>query len=243
MLSGGYEDDADYGDEIIYTGHGGRDNATGKQVRDQPFSRGNRALAYSKQQSLPVRVVRGSRHDHPDSPPVGYGYDGLYRVEDFWKERGKSGFYVWRFKLTKLPNTYHSSESISEPSAEYSPAPRKEYSGAPLIRDAGNSRRIKELYGHRCQMCGTTLACAAGLYAEAAHIRALGSPHNGPDTLENILCLCPNHHVLFDNGGIAVAEDLSLIGAPGSLTVSDEHNISKEHLCYHRNLRSSYSPE
>lgn len=37
-------------------------------------------------------------------------------------------------------------------------------------------------------------------YAEAAHIRALGSPHNGPDVIENVLCLCPNHHVLFDNG-------------------------------------------
>jgi hypothetical protein len=36
---------------------------------------------------------------------------------------------------------------------------------------------------------------------EAAHIRPLGAPHNGPDTLDNTLCLCPNHHVLFDHGG------------------------------------------
>lgn len=30
VLSGGYEDDADYGDVVIYTGHGGRDPSTGQ---------------------------------------------------------------------------------------------------------------------------------------------------------------------------------------------------------------------
>src|SRR4051794_39007349 len=32
VLSGGYEDDLDFGDEIVYTGHGGRDQETGRQV-------------------------------------------------------------------------------------------------------------------------------------------------------------------------------------------------------------------
>ena len=32
VLSGGYVDDEDYGDEIIYTGHGGRDPTSGRQV-------------------------------------------------------------------------------------------------------------------------------------------------------------------------------------------------------------------
>ena len=32
VLSGGYEDDEDYGDEIIYTGEGGRDINTGSQI-------------------------------------------------------------------------------------------------------------------------------------------------------------------------------------------------------------------
>ena len=35
VLSGGYEDDQDIGDVIVYTGYGGRDPATGKQVSDQ----------------------------------------------------------------------------------------------------------------------------------------------------------------------------------------------------------------
>ena len=35
VLSGGYEDDQDLGDEIIYTGAGGNDANTGKQIEDQ----------------------------------------------------------------------------------------------------------------------------------------------------------------------------------------------------------------
>ncbi len=38
VLSGGYEDDQDLGTEIVYTGHGGRDQQTGRQVSDQAFT-------------------------------------------------------------------------------------------------------------------------------------------------------------------------------------------------------------
>ena len=36
VLSGDYVDDEDMGDVIIYTGEGGRDPNTGRQVADQP---------------------------------------------------------------------------------------------------------------------------------------------------------------------------------------------------------------
>ena len=83
-------------------------------------------------------------------------------------------------------------------------------------------------------MCGTRLEGLAGPYAEAAYIRPLGTPHNGPDAPDNILCLCPNHHVLFDHCGVVVAEDLSLIGAHERLIVQSRHRVSKEHLHYRR---------
>lgn len=102
VLSGGYEDDLDLGDEIVYVGHGGRDRETGRQIADQNFDRGNRALAVSSLEGLPVRVVRGADHPSPHAPGSGYRYDGLYRVDDFWHDTGKSGFRVWRFRLIKL---------------------------------------------------------------------------------------------------------------------------------------------
>ena len=41
VLSGGYEDDIDQFDYILYTGQGGQDSPGGKQIKDQEFSRGN----------------------------------------------------------------------------------------------------------------------------------------------------------------------------------------------------------
>lgn len=102
VLSGGYEDDEDYGDEIVYTGHGGNDPQTGRQVRDQELKTGNLALARSQLEGLPVRVVRGAGLASPFAPPAGYRYDGLYGVEEHWSETGKSGFVVWRFRLRRL---------------------------------------------------------------------------------------------------------------------------------------------
>jgi putative restriction endonuclease len=233
VLSGGYEDDADYGDVIIYTGQGGRDPRTGQQTHDQPFTRGNRALALNKLNGLPVRVVRGSRHDSPDSPPAGYSYDGLYAVEDYWHEVGRSGFKIWRFHLVRIPQKMPGHKIAEEP-AEYSVPDRRETRVSRIIRDSAQARAVKALYKSGCQMCGTRLQCPAGPYAEAAHIRPLGMPHNGPDTKSNILCLCPNHHVLFDNGAVSIAEDLTLIGMEGRLFVHGSHDIDGRHLGYHR---------
>ena len=234
VLSGGYEDDADYDDVIIYTGQGGRDPRTGQQVHDQPFSRGNRALALNKLNGLPVRVIRGTSHDSPYSPPSGYAYDGLYAVEEYWHEPGKSGFEVWRFRLVKIPERTSPRQNISEEPAEYSVPSRREVRASQIVRDPAQARAIKALYDNRCQICGIRLRCPAGPYSEAAHIRPLGVPHNGPDTKDNILCLCPNHHVLVDNGAISIAADLSLIGNEGNLTVHADHHINQRHLAYHR---------
>jgi putative restriction endonuclease len=104
VVSGGYEDGQDFGNLIIYTGYGGRDPDTGRQVSDQPFSLWNRALAYSGLNGLPVRVIRGEGHDSPHSPSAGYRYDGLYLVDDYWQDRGRAGFLVWRYRLVKLPD-------------------------------------------------------------------------------------------------------------------------------------------
>jgi putative restriction endonuclease len=235
VLSGGYEDDVDEGDVLVYTGHGGRDLATGQQVHDQPFAYGNRALALSKQNGLPVRVIRGSNHDSPHSPPSGYSYDGLYAVEEFWHDVGRSGFRIWRFRLVKIPDGVTTGHEIREEIAGYA-VPGHRYAGASrIVRDPARARKVKALYNNRCQMCGTRLACPAGPYSEAAHIRPLGIPHSGPDTEDNILCLCPNHHVLFDNGAVFIADDLSLNGDRGDrLTVHKEHRIDRRHLAYHR---------
>jgi putative restriction endonuclease len=103
VVSGGYEDDEDLGDEIIYTGAGGNDPSTGKQVADQTINQhGNAGLVVSEENAYPVRVIRGHKGDSKFSPASGYRYDGLYRVTRHWAETGKSGYQIWRFRLVRL---------------------------------------------------------------------------------------------------------------------------------------------
>lgn len=233
VLSGGYEDDRDFGREIVYTGHGGRDPRTGAQVADQALRGGNLALAKSSLEGLPVRVVRGSRHASPYSPEIGYRYDGLYAVDDYWHAPGRSGFRIWRFRLFKISDD-HAAKRVEEERSTYSTTQRRETNVLRVVRNSRQAREIKALYDHRCQVCGIRLEGPAGPYAEAAHIRPLGAPHDGPDTPDNILCLCPNHHVLFDHSGLIINEDLSLIGACGRLDVHPRHFINSEYLRYRR---------
>lgn len=232
VLSGGYEDDEDKGDIIIYTGHGGRDLNTGKQVAHQELIRQNLALALSCQKGLPVRVIRGARQDSIYAPKEGYRYDGLYRVDNYWRERGRSGYYVWRFRLVKIRDIY-SNQMIKEDRPPYGKTKRIESTIQRIIRDTELAREVKRLYDFTCQICQLQLQTNAGPYAEAAHIKPLGAPHHGPDDMSNLLCLCPNHHVLFDFGGFAILEDYDLIGIEGKLYVKSNHKIDSYFLQYH----------
>ncbi|KAF0704134.1 E3 ubiquitin-protein ligase UHRF1-like, partial [Aphis craccivora] len=122
VLSGGYEDDIDKGDEFMYTGSGGRDlsgnKRTALQSCDQQLTRYNRALALNCNVEIndeggakavdwkkgkPVRVVRNYklRKHSKYAPEVGNRYDGIYKVTKYYPETGKSGFIIWRFVLKR----------------------------------------------------------------------------------------------------------------------------------------------
>lgn len=237
IISGGYEDDQDYWDTIVYTGQGGQ-NPSGKHISDQKLTRGNLALVKNELEGLPVRVIRGKDRQNPYAPTIGYRYDGLYRVDSHWSETGKSGFLVWRYRLVKFEE-----EALPKPALPIG-APitvgtntnpvRKTMIVQRIVRDTKEGKKVKQLYEWACQVCGIQITTTGGYYAEAAHVRALGAPHNGPDTSDNIICLCPNHHVMFDQGTFAVNDDLSLIGIDGNLIVSKKHTISIVHFQYHR---------
>lgn len=103
---------------------------------------------------------------------------------------------------------------------------------------------VKRLYNDTCQVCGTRLVNAAGAYSEGAHIRPLGVPHNGPDTLDNILCLCPNCHALFDGHALTVQPDgtvLQLGESIGKLTVIPEHGLDFKQLAYQHEISTAPS--
>ncbi|MGI4884330.1 MAG: YDG/SRA domain-containing protein [Janthinobacterium lividum] len=242
VLSGGYEDDEDYGDVIIYTGRGGRSAESSQQVADQTLTGSNLELARNITTGLPLRVTRKVEGPHGSC----YRYDGLYRVAEHSAGPGKSGHRVWRFRLELLPAglladdeapvtapAFPSSSEAAEPAPVYGPPPRRASTVLRIVRDTAISRRVKDLHDHRCQVCGVQLRGAAP-YAETAHIRPLGAPHHGPDALANALCLCANHHVLFDLGSFGIDDNLQLLGLPGRLASQKKHVVGIEFLAYHR---------
>lgn len=102
--------------------------------------------------------------------------------------------------------------------------------------------QLKREYESTCQVCRSPLVLReTKFYAEAHHVRPLGRPHFGPDVPGNILVLCPNHHVMFDRGALAVAP-ISLeirhavsdqFPAGQRLFVKEWHKIGVEFLQYH----------
>ena len=239
VLSGGYEDDEDQGDLIIYTGAGGNDPKTGKQIENQSWHQlGNAGLIKSMNEGLPVRVIRGYKHNSKYSPKKGYKYAGLYSVVDAWEEIGKSGYKICRFKL------YYSglnTERIGPDKLEldYEIKEKKRVVGTILriVRDSKISNSIKQLYNHKCQVCSTSIKTKHGYYSEGAHIKPLGKPHNGDDSISNLICLCPNHHVMFDRGGFSIKDDMTIIGIENKkLNIHEDHKLNKSNLKYHRQI-------
>ncbi|KAH7919516.1 hypothetical protein BV22DRAFT_1075129 [Leucogyrophana mollusca] len=114
-----YKDDRDFGETVIYTGSGGREQLiehvpgkrprrwgwfNGPQTRDQNWTdQGNESLFLSVETGNPVRVIRSSKVVSPFAPAEGYRYDGLYTVMDAWKEKNDDGLIICRYRLERIP--------------------------------------------------------------------------------------------------------------------------------------------
>jgi len=233
VVSGGYEDDEDYGDYIIYGGQVSNDPNTKRQIADAGLSRGNLALVVSYNKGLPVRVTRGLGSKHHT-----YRYDGLYLVERWWADRGRSGFKIYCFALRKIDDKPISTPAgeLPLPTGNQEPDRVSSYTTR-ILRDTLIAEVVKQKHDYVCQTCSARIERLGGAYAEGAYIRPLGRPHNGPDTANNILCLCPNCHVLFDGWAFTIEDDGGLLGAlDGSLNEIETHPVNRDHLSYHRRL-------
>jgi hypothetical protein len=100
VLAGQYEEDAFGEEEILYSGNGGRDPKTGRQISDQVTTTGILAMLRSIETGLSVRVLRKVPAEE-DGPDV-YRYEGVYRVVGSTYGPGKSGFQVYVFQLEPI---------------------------------------------------------------------------------------------------------------------------------------------
>ena len=227
VLSGVYPDE-DQGEVIVYTGQGGLLAGTSRAIADQKPVLGNAALIRNRNMGVPVRVIRR----------IGrvFTYSGLYTVDGYFRERPASdGFLRWKYELRAAPST----DRLLVVRDDQDRPERVERTVQRIVRDTAVTRAIKVMYDYACQFCDLSLPTPVAPYAEAAHIRPLGRPHDGRDAMSNVLCLCPNDHVLFDFGAVTVLPesmtitgDRMLEGHP--LTLRPRHRLDSDNLDYHR---------
>lgn len=207
---------------------------------------------------------------HPDSrvtPEYPFWHlrsSGLWSVEGARAGLGKDAAAILRRSLSRaeaiglLCSTYfadadrdrllervglagYTSASGEFPTGGSGTVKRRRVTSSQPDRDQRLVEHIKMMYKHECQVCGSRVETRYSHYSEAAHIRGIGKPHDGPDELSNLLCLCPNHHVEFDRLAIYIDEDWSVRrNSTGDVAFElrrhADHVIDEDHLRYHRGL-------
>ncbi|MED6156656.1 hypothetical protein PIB30_016393 [Stylosanthes scabra] len=100
IVLGGYGDESEDSDVLIYTSLGG--NNTDKEIEDQKLEQQNQSLRNSIEEKNPVRVIRTT--ESMDEKGKKYVYDGQYLVESCWQDKGPQGTSVLRFRLRRIPD-------------------------------------------------------------------------------------------------------------------------------------------
>jgi hypothetical protein len=163
-------------------------------------------------QTIEMTVQRTIQNHSSDSNGF-RGEDLLYTVNGIG-----SGVWGLRSMLAPTPKA-NDIEDAEAPSRVSSEVYR-------ILRDTALARKIKLLHKNCCQLCGHSVLLADGnTYAEAHHIKPLGQPHNGPDVAENIIVLCPNHHVQLDYGAMKLM--------PEQINSIHGHKLGGQYIDYH----------
>lgn len=183
-----------------------------QKTRDEIFGDGKSEKAWSNR----VQWARKSLND--------YGYIDRSAPRSVWK-LSKTGIEAAK-KLVDKFEFFSPSPKETPPSSDIEPPERREHTVYRILRDTPLARRLKKLHDNNCQLCGETVQLSnSKKYSEAHHIKPLGGIHQGPDTKENIIVLCPSHHVQCDYGAIELHIN-NIHSVPG-------HRISSEFITYH----------
>lgn len=97
-------------------------------------------------------------------------------------------------------------------------------------------KELKELYNNCCQICNESLDLGDERYSEVHHIWPLHQ--EGEDVKENMIVLCPNHHVLFDRGALKIdlnSRKINMIDGSIDKIRNLKHTISEKNVNYHNN--------
>ncbi len=167
---------------------------------------------------------------------VGELRSGIWGVRPEWlKAKGRAKRRTDRLEkeskkpLSKIEDMYTSNEDTFERIG------KRTYQ---LSRNATRALRLKELYNYSCQVCGRAIRLDNRQYAETHHVKPRNG-HKGEDYWDNMIVLCPNHHVEFDNGVVCIDSktlrfkhkfEREIDGR--EIHLEGEHRLRKEYLEY-----------
>jgi predicted restriction endonuclease len=122
--------------------------------------------------------------------------------------------------------------------------PTRTYIRTVRLRNTLLAWELKRRYQSLCQVCRQPVWIGERKrYAEAHHLRPLGAPHFGPDIPENLLVLCPNHHVMFDHGAVVISPKTFKIRhcVDGALTwpelyFASWHHLAADYITFHNRI-------
>lgn len=106
-----------------------------------------------------------------------------------------------------------------------------------FIRDTKKVRQLKRKYNDKCQICGYAIMTSVkSRYSEVHHLHPLKD--GGDDDFENMLVLCPTHHVEFDYKVIGIEGDKNGIidkngKKIGSITMAKGHVLNEKNIKFH----------
>lgn len=135
-----------------------------------------------------------------------------------------------RTKIASIPNYLRQESSAAIDLSEPKKSRRILQIVSRIIRDTAIANELKLDYKHVCQLCGKTTQIFDRFYSEAHHIKPLGADHDGDDTRDNLLCVCPTCHVQLDYRAIPL--DVSTLKV-------HKHKISLKNIDYHNQLYRS----
>ncbi|UTF53420.1 HNH endonuclease [Natronosalvus rutilus] len=240
----GYRDTIEEDGTVVYTGEG--------TEGDMAFNHGNKAIRDHRADDRELHLFR----------TLGDGdveYVGQYVCTDWFREElpdstGTTRSAI-RFELEPIEpmaDVGHSRASEDDrPSsqAEVVDLPdgntsteRRQTVRDDVVRNEVLVRELKRLYNDRCQVCGERrLQGPDTAYSEVHHLMALGD--DGPDTPENTVVLCPNHHIDLENGMLTIDPQTHEISHlyeseidGDELLVEDGHAIGPQYLAYHNQV-------
>jgi putative restriction endonuclease len=221
----------DLGNVVYLIGAGPLDRS-GKVSGDQEFTGANSRLVRNVASGQPVRAIRVIDGE--------YEYSGLWIVEDAFTRMSRTGYRLCTFRIRSENGDAIEEEVDAARSMGTEAVARRITTHYRLVRNSAVPERVKALYDYSCQICGIRIETSFGPYSEGAHLVPLGGVAAGPDATENLLCLCPNHHVMLDHGAIYLTDDWIVRdrhGHPlGQLTIHPSHQLDVKYARRHRAL-------